>query len=296
VKHSHEGLSLWYGTPDAPAPMGEVVSRDSASLVVGVHPANPTNALNIRYRVDGGIPQTAAGRALNTDYAKNSAYFIVSFPSFPVGDIVEYSPVLSCGGRQVPSPAVAKGFPSKFRLAPNAPRLPDARAHRAEARGQQVAAELEYLATVKVRLDKPLLVGDSPEGVRIDFFALDGTVAGPKLKGRVVARSSDHMFVRPDGIGVIRVRAIVATDDGAMLEIEDTGSIDFGPDGYSRALANDLPPRSDLVICPRVLTGHPKYLWLNRLQCLGLGKTCLDELTFHYDFFAVGFRPLAGTG
>jgi hypothetical protein len=295
VKFSNEGLSLWYGTPDAPAPLDEIVSRTEASAVVGVHPANPVNAVNVRYRVDGGIVQSAAGRALHTDYVKNSQYFVVPFPRFPVGNTVEYCPVLSCGGRQVPSPSVAERFQSKFRLAAQEAPSSEAKPRRSEAPGQRLTPQLEFVAAVSVSIDRPQLIGETPEGVRIDFFALEGTVVGPKLRGRVLPRSSDHMFVRPDGIGVIRVRAIIATDDGAMLEVEDTGSVEFGADGYQRALANDLPSRSDLVICPRILTGHPKYRWLNRMQFLGVGKTRLDELTFHYDFFAVASRVLATT-
>jgi uncharacterized protein DUF3237 len=295
VKLAHEGLSLWYGTPDAPAPLDDVVSRTEASAVVGVHPANATNAVHVRYRVDGGLAQSAPGRHLNTDYANGSQYFVVSFPPFPTGDVVEYCPVLSCGGRQVPSPAMSDHFPSKFRLA--AKKAPESQrnAPRSATYGQQFEPKLDFVAAVTVRIDEPLLVGETPEGVRIDFFALDGTVVGPKLNGRVLPRSSDHMFVRPDGIGVIRVRAIIATDDGAMLEVEDTGSIDFGADGYRRALANDLPTRSDLVIGPRMLTGHPTYRWLNRVQFVGVGRTRLDELSFHYDLFAVGYRALRPT-
>jgi hypothetical protein len=290
VKLTHEGLSLWYGTPDAPAPLGDKVSRTDASAIIGVHPANPTNAVNVRYRVDGGLVQNAPGRHLHTDYAKGSEYFVVPFPSFPFGDVVEYGPVLSCGGRQVPSSSMAERFSSKFLLAPKETPRSREKAPPAEPPGQQLVPELGFLAGVTIRIDTPVFVGDTPEGVRIDFFALDGTVVGPKLNGRVLPRSSDHLFVRPDGIGVLRIRAILALDDGAKLEVEEIGNVDFGADGYQRAIAGNLPSRSELVNCPRILTGHPKYLWLNRLQCLGVGRTNLDDRSFHYDIFSVGSR------
>jgi hypothetical protein len=117
VNLTEEGLSLWYGTPDAPAPAdGEVVPRRGAWLVVGAHPANPTSGLQVRYRVDGGLVQTAAGRALRVDYERNFAYYAVAFPAFPTGEVVEYVPVLHCGGRQVPAAHRVDVFPSKFRL------------------------------------------------------------------------------------------------------------------------------------------------------------------------------------
>jgi hypothetical protein len=295
VKLSRDGLTLWYGTPDAPAPQDEIVSRNGASLVVGVHPPNPTNAVQVRYRVDKGVAQVAPGRELRTDYEREAQYFHVAFPNFPTGKVVEYCPIFSCGGRQVPAPPATDRFPSKFFLAANETRPTETTARRSSPLGQQVAPEVEFLAGITVQVDKPLVVGETPEGVRIDFFVLDGTVVGPKFNGRVLPRSSDHLFVRPDGIGVIRVRAVIVLDDGAMLEIEDTGSVDFGADGYQRALANNLPSHSDLVICPRVLTGHPKYLWLNRIQFLGVGRTSLDQLSLHYDLHAVRCRTMVPT-
>jgi hypothetical protein len=293
VKFRDEGLSLWYGTPDAPAPLDDIVSRKEACVVVGVYPANPTNAVHVRYRVDGGIVQSAPGRELRIDYAKETQYYLVTFPPFVTGDVVEYCPVFKSAGRQVPSPAMAERFPSKFLLAPKEGLRSEPRATPSQLRSQKLASELDFIAHVTIRVDEPLLIGATPEGVRIDFFALGGDVVGPKLSGHVVARSSDHLFVRPDGVGMIRVRAIIATNDGALLEVEDTGSLDFGVDGYERAVANALPSQTDLVIAPRILTAYPKYQWLNRVQCLGIGMTHLDKLTVEYDLFAVGCRDLA---
>jgi hypothetical protein len=295
VKLSHDGLFLWYGTPDAPAPLDEVASRTDASLVVGVHPASPTNTVFVRYRVDGGIAQSVPGQELHTDYDKQSQYFTVKFPPFPSGSLVEYSPVFSCAGRQVPSPRLADRFPSKFLLAKKAAPLSKAPMPSVPA-GQWFAPDFEFLFGVNVRIDEPVFVGESPEGVRVDIFALDGTVVGPKLHGRVLPRSSDHIFVRPDGVAMIRIRAIIATDDGAMLEVEETGTAELGPSGYERARSKNLPSRIDLVFCPRYLTGHSKYLWLNRLQCVGVGKTRLDESRFHYDVFAVTPRAVPTSG
>jgi hypothetical protein len=286
MKLSHDGLFLWYGTPDAPAPLDDLVSRTDAFLVVGVHPANPTNAVSVRYRIDGGIVQDVPGRELHTDYDKQSQYFAVTFPPFPTGDVVEYCPVFSCAGRQVPTPRMAERFPSKFLLVKKAVAPVQSQAPTLPV-GQLCIPRFDFLFGVSVKIDAPVFVGESPEGVRIDIFALEGTVVGPRLKGRVLPRSSDHIFVRPDGVAMIRIRAVIVADDGAMLEVEDTGTGELGPDGYQRALAKNLPSRIDLVVCPRYLTGHSKYLWLNRLQCVGVGKTRLDESRFHYDVFRV---------
>jgi hypothetical protein len=297
VKYTHDGLTLWYGTPDAPAPLGDVVPPSGASIVVGVHPASPSNVVQVRYRVNGGPTRIAAGRWLSTDEAHQSQYFVVPFPNLVPGSVVDYGPFLGCAGRVVPAPDRAERLPSTFSVGPaaSAPRSQSA-PPRPGASAQRMAADLQFLAAVTVRVDRPICVGETPEGVRFDFFALDGTVVGPKMNGRVLPRASDHLFVRPDGVAVIRVRAVLETNDGALLEVEYTGSLDFGPDGYRKALADDLPVRATYVVAPRYLTAHPRYRWLNRVQCLGVGRIRLDESIVEYDSFAVGVVPVAGAG
>jgi len=112
-------------------------------------------------------------------------------------------------------------------------------------------------------------------------------VEGPSFQGKVLPGSSDHVLVCPSGVGIIHVRAAVETYDGAMLELEETGRFDFGKDGYARAAARDLPEYSKLVCCPRVSTGHPKYLWLNRVFCVALGTARASRRRVEYNLFAV---------
>jgi hypothetical protein len=291
LKLTHDGLSIWYGTPDAPAPFEqEVVARDGASLVVGVHPANPTNSVAVHYRVDDGVVQSVPGREFRVDRDHDCQYFAVRFPTFTTGSTVTYWPVFRCGGRQVPPSHPRASAACRFRLAPRKPSSPSPRVSRPSSAGTTslpLEPELSFVARISVHFERIDNVGETPEGVRVDFYADGGSVSGPGISGSVTPGAADHMYVRRDGIGVIRVRAALALVDGAKLEIEDTGSIDFGPDGYARALASRLPSRSTLVISPRILTGHPKYLWLNRTPCLGIGQTNLDLATVDYQLYSV---------
>lgn len=123
---THDGLTLWFGTPDTPGPFDEeVVARAGISLLVGAHPANPTNSIVVRYRVDGGIMQSVPGREVRTDHERARQYFSVSFPHLVTGDVVEYWPLLTCGGRQVPAASQSQRFRGRFRLDPKrvGPRL-----------------------------------------------------------------------------------------------------------------------------------------------------------------------------
>ena len=70
-----------------------------------------------------------------------------------------------------------------------------------------------------------------------------------------------------------------------MIYAPYAGIIDAGPDGYERMLKNDLPPKMPVRNAPRLLTSHPDYEWLNRLQCFGVGECDLVENRVSYDVY-----------
>jgi Protein of unknown function (DUF3237) len=286
VKSTHEGLSLWYGTPDAAAPSDyDVVACDDASLVIGAHPASPTNSVLVHYRVDGGLVRTVPGRALRTDYDRDVQYFAVTFPPLPPGDRVEYCPVLSCAGRQVPPPHIASRLPSAFRLAATG-------APRTKRGAQRFSAALDLVAAVTVHVDVQF-VGETAHGLRVNVFGRGGSAEGNGFRARVLEGSTDHMTIRRDGMGIVRIRSVFATDDGATLDVESGGYVDWGPDGYERALAQTLPDSSTVVLSPIVHTRHPNYDWLSRVQCFGVGRTHLASRQVTYDVYAAAPTPLA---
>lgn len=149
---------------------------------------------------------------------------------------------------------------------------------------ERLTPDLKFLASVVIRLDAVQAVGDTPDGVRFDFN-VRGTVDGPGLKGKFPA-SVAHLLIDADGIGTIHVRAPLLFNDGAMAELEATGRYDFGTDGHRRAIAGDLPD-SALGWCPRFYSGHPRYTWLNRIQCLGVGELRPREARVDYDLYAI---------
>lgn len=287
MKLTHDGLSLWYGTPDAPAPFNqEVVARDQASLVVGVSPSNPTNSVAVQYRVDGGLLHTVPGAEVHVERERNTQYFVVRFPTFPSGDCVEYWPVFRCGGRQVPG--AQQRFPrSAFRLGASAGSAASKKRAPLAPRRPFPTPELTFMADLDVRLARIEYVGETPDGMRIDFHAEAGLVAGPGIRGRLAPGAVDHMHVRRDGVGIVSVHLVIALEDGAELDVEQNGSVDFGPGGYAKAVAHRLPSRNGVVVTPRIATGSAKYLELNRQAYLAIGETDLDALKVHYQLYAV---------
>jgi hypothetical protein len=141
---------------------------------------------------------------------------------------------------------------------------------------------LTFVASVLLRFDTPIAVGETYDGVRF-HFTVHGSVVGPELNGRFPPCAA-YLVIDRDGIGTIHVRAPLLLNDGAAAELEATGRYDFGEDGHRRAVAQDLP-NSALGWCPRLVSGHPRYLWLNRVLHLGVGELRPRETRVDYDMF-----------
>ena len=300
MRQTNDGLTLWYGTPDAPAPPEEGARRAGTTLTIAVRPAGPANAVDVRYRVDGARVLHFPARELAVDHARQVQYFRATFPPIPEGRVVEYAPVLTSGGRQVPAPTAAGAFPSRFTLADGAP--PHAEAKPAPpapaevpAPGQRFMPGLEFVSAVRARLaPKADVIGETPEGLRINFYLDGGDAVGPGLNATLRPRGADFLTIRNDGVGTLQVRATFQTDDGCLLDAEYTGFLNLGDDGYRRAVDGQFPQVAPVQIALRFLTASPKYAWMNRHQFIGVGCARLAPPEVDYDLFVVTTRPDAG--
>jgi hypothetical protein len=298
MKLSGDGLTLWYATPDAPAPSEENASREGASLTIGVRPPSPSNTVTVFYRVDGQAEHTLAASEAGVDYARGVQFFRARFPPFPEGRVVEYRPVLSCSGRQVPPPSSAGMYPSRFTLA--APRAAQAASGGpAPAPGPgatRFSPRLEFVASVQARFAQSVdLIGETPIGLRVNYFLEEGQVVGPRLNGRMLPRGGDFLLIRRDGVGSVQVYATFETHDGARLGADYYGMVDLGEGGYERAVQGVFPELAVLQLAPRFMTGDARYSWVNRCQFVAVGQVSPGKGTVDYDLFLVSNDPRPGS-
>jgi hypothetical protein len=262
-------------------------------------PAHPSNQLFIHYRVNGEERLAVRARPTGSDAASGTQYFLAAMPGLSEGDLVEYRPILQRTGMTVmhladratrgiaPSlpgvlPAAAAG------LAENSPALT------ASVPRFQWASEFLGAFTVKL-IDPPEYIGPGPDGLRINYFIESGVIRGPRINAKVTG--GDWMSLRPDGIGQAESRITYETPDNARIMSRYTGLFDLGPDGYERAARNEFDPTPPLVMTPTFTTAHPDWLWLNRLQCLAVGRAKMDDLTVYLDIYAIRTgQPLPGSG
>jgi hypothetical protein len=289
VEFAHDGLELWYGTTDAPAPVGTTEPRQGISVTVGVRPANPSNAVRVRYRVDGRGVETVSAPLVTNDFQQRMQYFRATFPTFWSGETVEYLPVVSCDGRRAPDPATAKTFPSSFRLSSGSavPAATRSSGTDSEPRAD-FPAQLEHLVHVRVPLaGEPEVIGETPAGFLVNWYPVSGTLDGSAFRASVIPGGEHQTVVRPDGIGVLSASVSIRTRDGALIALRHSGTVDYGEDWATRLGSGKWPAALPVRTHIRLLTSAGEYRWLNRLHCLSVGEVRPHEDLYRYDMYAV---------
>ncbi len=147
--------------------------------------------------------------------------------------------------------------------------------------------KLEYVMSYNATLAPPEVIGPIPEGIRVNFYVTDGLFAGPKIRGKIRPVGGDWLTIRKDGIGILDVRATAETDDGALIYIAYTGTLDVGPDGYKNFAEGKIPEFIKLTVSSRMHTANPKYEWVNRAQYAQVGEFERDKLLVRYDVYAI---------
>jgi len=283
---SGSGLTVWYGTPDAPAPPEGAPVAAPVEITIGVEPALSSNTVSVLYRENGGPERNIRATLSRTDHQARKHYFRAALPVFMPGTKVEYQPVLVSAGRRVNTPLP---FPSSFYISqanPSAASLPGPDALRVGT--LPFRYEMEHLTRVAVQLRKrPEVIGNTPDGLRLDFLVNGGFLRGEKINGVFYPSGGDWMRVRTDGVGITDIIATIKTDDGALILMEASGIFDLGVNGFDQALAGHYPDTGPVVISPRFLSADLRYFWLNRLPCTGIGYVNMDALQVHYDVYGI---------
>src|SRR5689334_21259994 len=89
-----------------------------------------------------------------------------------------------------------------------------------------IAYQMEHIMSYTATLAAPEIIGEVPEGIRLNFYVTGGEVTGPKVFGKFRPVGADWLTIRRDGVAVLDVKATVETNDGALLYITFPGVID----------------------------------------------------------------------
>lgn len=130
--------------------------------------------------------------------------------------------------------------------------------------------ELVPLCTITIDFAAPLVLPDTPGGTRAIFEITDLAVHGDRIHARKTTQTAaDWVTLGPEGTATLDVRALVETDDGALVYITAVGRVDQGQG----------PGTAPLYGALLYDTGDDRYAWLNKLQSVGKGTVEGNVLT-----------------
>jgi hypothetical protein len=143
-----------------------------------------------------------------------------------------------------------------------------------------------FLGSLTATLGKEV-VGVMPDSFRINWHVIEGSFVGPGMEATILPGATDWSRIRKDGVGTVNVQATLETRSGERIYARYGGLFDLGPDGYARALRNDFDPFPPVVVTPVYVTAAERFEWLNRAQCIGVGRIDMSTLRLEFDVYAI---------
>jgi hypothetical protein len=288
-RQASDGSALWWGGADTPGPPQMVAPGTEAPIMVAVSPMRPGHSVAVEYRVNGGPVREAIGVLEPRIHDAKARIFRAVVPGQSDG-LVEFMPVLRFAGQPITTrlseAAECPRYLVGYGAAPvETSNLPPGTRPRSAAESRW-PWDAKFLGACTIQLCKEV-VGAVPDGLRIDWRFEEARFVGPVLEGAFLPGAADWMRIRPDGVGLVQVLGCIETRTGARVYTSYGGIVDLGRDGYARALRGESNPLPSFVGAPTFATADKGLEWLNRAQCLVVGRVDMKALRVEYDAYAI---------
>lgn len=274
---------------DLTLPQGAVPVGTAPVVAVAAAPRHPSNAVLVHMRRDGGPAQLVRGVSEATPFQEGAQWFRAVLPHLEKASRIDYWVELTRAGQRLAilpadgSWLTVIGDPD--RAAPLGEQSPaQATDEASPAATPRWAYDMTFFAALTAKL-RPEVIGETPEGYRINLFIQSGRVVGPRIHAVVRPEGGDWMCVRPDGIGMVDIRITIETADGALIYDRAGGVFDLGSDGYAKVVARQFTGCPPYYATPTFVTAHPDWQWLNRCQGLGIGLVVMEDLRVECDIY-----------
>jgi hypothetical protein len=156
--------------------------------------------------------------------------------------------------------------------------------------------ELQPLASVRVNLKPPIMVGPGPFGVRVFIEVADGALESDtdttelrSFTGKVLPGGGDWALLGADGWCRLDVRTLFETSDGATIYAQFPGIIEMTDEVQLALMHGHGTDFADQYfrVTPVLETGDQNYRWVNQSVFVGEGRF-IDGFGLHYRIFRVG--------
>jgi Protein of unknown function (DUF3237) len=286
-RQASDGSALWWDSTDAPGPPKIVAPGVGTVVLVAVSPMRPGHSVAVEYRVDGGPIREAIGVLEPRIHDAKARKFRAVLPG-QSGGLVEFLPVLRFAGQPISTRLSEAAECPRYQVGCGTPVEtsnvgPGTAPSLAEGRWPWDA---RFLGACTIQLRKEV-VGALSDGLRINWRFEEARFVGPVLEGAFLPGAADWMRIRPDGVGIVQVLGCIETRTGARVHTSYGGIVDLGRDGYARALRGESDPSPSFVGAPTFATADRELEWLNRAQCLVVGRVDMKALRVEYDAYAI---------
>jgi hypothetical protein len=288
-RRASDGTALWWDGADTPGPAQIVAAGAGAPVSVAISPMRPGHSVAVEYRVNGGPVREAIGVLGPSIQGANARVFRAVVPGQSDG-LVEFLPVLRFAGQPISARLSEAEQSSRYRVGLGATSLaasgssPETASRPAD--GARWRWDAKFLGAATIHLRKEV-VGVVSDGFRIIWHFEEARFAGPVLEGRFLPGGADWMRIRPDGVAIVQVEGCIETRSGARIYNSYGGNLELGRDGYARALRGEFDPWPPFVCTPTYATADKDLEWLNRAQCLIVGRVDMKALTVESDAYLI---------
>jgi hypothetical protein len=162
-----------------------------------------------------------------------------------------------------------------FALAQSSNPVPATAASRAQSAKGPRSPAFEYLGTLRAETGTRTIVENGPQGTRTIVQVVGGRFEGPRVRASVQTLAGDWITNRADGSCRLDldVRLTPKTDGGALILVTYNG------------IGKTTNAGASLRIAPLFETGDSRYVWLTRLQAVGVGERV--GTTVKYDIYGL---------
>ena len=131
------------------------------------------------------------------------------------------------------------------------------------------APAFEYVGTLQAETGARTVIENGPQGTRTIVQVVGGRFEGPRVKASVQTPAGDWITNRSDGSYRLDVRLTLKTDDGALILVTYNG------------IGQTTAAGASLRTAPLFETGDSRYVWLTRLQAVGIGERVGATVTYN---------------
>ena len=133
---------------------------------------------------------------------------------------------------------------------------------------------LEFVFELNAEVAAPVDIGPTPYGFRRIIPIVSGSFLGPLIQGTLLPGGADWQIIRGDGVTELHAHYILATGDGALIQVKVRGLRHAEGDVLERIAAGETVDPSEYYfrVAPVFEAPEGRYAWMNRSVFVGVGE------------------------